>query len=201
MYSILPEMLRGVFPPVVVGVIVMLGSFVGAYLAAYFQERGRNRATREDFDEIKRQLQETAEINSRVDAVMSRGLWVEQKRWEFREAVYLKLLELLTDAQKALTNVYKLDLEDPPRHNLEEKEKSARVKEMGDTDPGLGWRVHSWEEHLESEMVAATEAYKEIVAAAKEDLLLDSNLSHSARLAMPSDSRRAPYRAAFNQLK
>lgn len=124
------RLLGGFLSPVEVLVLAAIIALVSGYLGSYLAERGRSRATRDDFDEVKRRLEESTEVSSRVEAMVSRGLWVEQQRWEFRHRVYLRLIELLASARTTLHEVWKLELEDPPTHDLSDDAKEKRLQEL-----------------------------------------------------------------------
>ena len=83
----------------------VIGSVIVAYLVAYAQKKAENYATKEDFNELLRQVKETTKTTEEIKAEISGGLWVDQQRWQMRKDLYLGLLENLKKGSKGLGEV------------------------------------------------------------------------------------------------
>ena len=66
-----------------------------AYIAAYFQTKGRDKATKENFDTVLKQLQETTQATKEIETTLERKNWLTQQQWGIREQHYTKLLHYL----------------------------------------------------------------------------------------------------------
>jgi hypothetical protein len=83
----------------------VIASVIVAYLVAYAKKKGENYATKEDFNELLRQVKETTKTTEEIKAEISGGLWVDQQRWQMRKDLYLGLLENLKKSCKGLGEV------------------------------------------------------------------------------------------------
>lgn len=84
--------------PIETLVVTLVGAGVGAYFGSYLRQKGKNLATREDIDKIARETEA-------IKAQISGELWVQQKRWDFKHQVYVRLLESLAEVDQAVTIV------------------------------------------------------------------------------------------------
>src|SRR5712691_1923628 len=75
---------------VLVPIVSLAGGWVGAYFGAYFREKGKNLATREDLDRITR-------VTEEIRTQMSGDLWVRQRRWEVKLETYRTLLRQISE--------------------------------------------------------------------------------------------------------
>src|SRR6185369_9488349 len=71
---------------IAVGVLMIAGisGYLGGYLKAYFEKKGQNLATKEDFNEILSQLKQTTtvteEIKTKIAAQATRATQEDQER-------------------------------------------------------------------------------------------------------------------------
>jgi hypothetical protein len=79
---------------------------LGAYLGAYLKAKGEKLATREDFEELKRQTAALAQATKEIDTKISGELWDRQKRWELRRDLVFDAAKKSAEAKAAL---FKLD--------------------------------------------------------------------------------------------
>lgn len=61
-------------------------------LPGYLNEKGRNLATREDFDTLLEQIKKTTSETESIKAELSRHSWLTQQQWSIRERHYTELL-------------------------------------------------------------------------------------------------------------
>jgi hypothetical protein len=73
--------------------LVCLALIFREFFPGYLREKGKNLATKEDFQEIVRQLHATTTLAEQIKAQIAGGLWVEQSRWTFKAEFYKELLE------------------------------------------------------------------------------------------------------------
>ena len=110
-------------------VIFVIGIFIKSYIAS----RGKTYATKQDLDEITRQLKHTTEVTEEIKANISKGVWLQQQVWEFKKQIYTQLLENLFELQSTLFDLIRLghneltENEEKYRKGLETKR--AKTKE------------------------------------------------------------------------
>lgn len=90
-----------------VGILILsvICSALIAYVVAYVKKKGENYATKEDFEELLRQIKATTRATEEIKTEISSGAWVNQQRWELRKNIYLILLEKLNESKYALGEV------------------------------------------------------------------------------------------------
>ncbi|MBV9468462.1 MAG: hypothetical protein JO316_02970 [Abitibacteriaceae bacterium] len=90
-------------------IFAFLGSIAGGYFGAYGNKRGELRAIQDDFEKVKSQLQETTRLTTAIQTEITKGVWVEQQRWELRRDLYTALLKNLSEAKYTLSQVIKAE--------------------------------------------------------------------------------------------
>ncbi len=78
---------------------------LAAYLGSYAAEKGKRRATREDSDRIRDELERTTRALKEIEAKISLGIWQEQKRWDERRDAYTRLLVWLDKVYAGMVSV------------------------------------------------------------------------------------------------
>src|SRR6516164_1725436 len=73
--------------------LVAVSAGMGAYLSEYLKTKGKNLATREDFENLKAQLRENTELVENIKADIGQRDWAAR---EWRNTRRIKLEELLT---------------------------------------------------------------------------------------------------------
>ena len=76
-------------------IVPAIAAGVGAYFAAYLARKGEARARKEDFAEIRLQLQQTTKDTEEIKATLASREWLTQQQWEKRETFYTSLLSEL----------------------------------------------------------------------------------------------------------
>ncbi len=181
-----------------VSILSLAGGWLGAYFGAYFREKGKNLATREDIDRITR-------ITEDIKADVSGDLWERQNRWTFKKELYIRLLQSLGDGAACVNHLLLLDeqlpkapvsgipktqeLQDEYLSNLQtamvEIRRAAFIVPLVCTEATTialdkyreEWRkaeLDSGRKYLEGCLVALIPAIESIMGAAREDLRLTS---------------------------
>ncbi len=82
-------------------IVLLLGLAIAyglkAFFVPYLTEYGKRWATREDAQNILRELEKTTALTKKIEADVAGQLWVEQEKWKFKAELYSKLLEDLSD--------------------------------------------------------------------------------------------------------
>src|SRR5438876_3864386 len=92
--------------PFIIFVLSLAAAGIGAYLGSYLREKGKNVATREDIDRVVRKTED-------IKAQITGDLWERQNRWAFKRDLYIRLLENLGIAYKALDRLYDAETNRP----------------------------------------------------------------------------------------
>lgn len=104
-----------------------------SFFKSYISNRAKTYATKQDIDEITRQLKHTTEVTEEIKANIGKGVWLQQQVWEFKRQIYTQLLENLFELQSTLFDLIRLgdkelnESEEKYRQSLEGKR--AKTKE------------------------------------------------------------------------
>lgn len=93
----------GIFPggsPWVFMILVLLISGIGSYFAKYFETKGQNLATKEDFESLRRQLSESTKVVEGIKAEFARTDWA-LKEWT---ALRIRKIEEMMNLYSTLQN-------------------------------------------------------------------------------------------------
>jgi hypothetical protein len=91
-----------------IGLAVFIAAIVGggiAWLSSYLQVKAQNFAKKEDFDELKRQLQETTRLTESIKSEVTGLLWERQERFKTKFHLYEQLLVTLADIGFSFTQL------------------------------------------------------------------------------------------------
>ena len=80
------------------------GAGVGAFFASYFREKGKNFATKEDFDEILRQVRKNTEVAEEVKNRFSERNWIIQQVWLKKQEAYQMIFPMLLNVRKYVSH-------------------------------------------------------------------------------------------------
>jgi hypothetical protein len=83
-------------------VLIALAAAAGAFFGEYFKTKGKNLATKQDFEDLKDQLRANTELVERVKAEIGREDWASREWTNLRR---LKLEELLEKAHAGEANL------------------------------------------------------------------------------------------------
>jgi hypothetical protein len=67
-------------------------SLAGGYFGAYFRRKAEDRASRENFEVLRGQLQKTTQDTEEIKSALSRRTWLTQQQWNIRERFYSELV-------------------------------------------------------------------------------------------------------------
>src|ERR1700739_889785 len=82
-------------------------SLVGAgiYLSAYLKRKAEGLATKEEFEDLKKQTAELTRTTKEIEAEVSTGIWDRQKRWEMKREVLFDAAKHVAKIETALSNL------------------------------------------------------------------------------------------------
>lgn len=72
------------------------------FLPGYLNEKGKNLATREDFNTLLEQLKKTTKETESIKVELCSRHWLNQQQWSIREEYYMDLLSNLTKLKLSL---------------------------------------------------------------------------------------------------
>ncbi|HAS6882730.1 TPA: hypothetical protein NKB09_004557 [Vibrio parahaemolyticus] len=82
--------------------------FLGAYISSYAKEKGKNYATKEDFEQLLKQTGELTEATEQVKSEIANNSWKSSKKWELKFKIYTEVLEALASWRMSIE---KIDIE------------------------------------------------------------------------------------------
>jgi len=89
-------------------VLSFTGAAVGAFVSSYFKIRGKNLATKADFNELLQQLAKTTEATEKIKTAIAHANWKGEKQWDLNATVYQTLLESFAMWRSALEELEQL---------------------------------------------------------------------------------------------
>lgn len=79
-------------------------SGLGAWLASYFKAKGQNFANKEDFDDLKSQLQKNTTIVEEIKTDLSHKSWISQQAWVKKQEAYEAIFDCLFHVKKYVSH-------------------------------------------------------------------------------------------------
>ncbi len=73
-----------------------IGGGLGSFISSYFKMRGKNFATKADFDQVLEQLTKTTEAAEQIKTSIAHENWKAREQWVFKRQIYKELLEALS---------------------------------------------------------------------------------------------------------
>lgn len=98
--------------------LVFLLSMVGAYAGSYIKRKAEDKATQENFDELRDQLRKTTQDTEEIKITLARKNWLTQQQWAIREQHYMNLLAHLTKLKLSLQDRDSYYMEPGSEHNM-----------------------------------------------------------------------------------
>jgi hypothetical protein len=120
---------KGVFFPWWSYILAIAVSAVGAYVGAYFKRKAEDRASQENFDNLREQLRKTTQDTEAIKTTLSGKSWLMQQQWSIREKHYMDLLLNLTRLKLSLQDRDDCYMEPGSEHDDSQAE-SERFKEL-----------------------------------------------------------------------
>ncbi|ENV1283162.1 hypothetical protein DLR60_16180 [Vibrio tarriae] len=87
---------------IILFVVCTLSGWLGAYLSSYAKEKGKNYATKEDFDSLKTQTRDLTIATEKVKSEIANNSWKSSKKWELKFKIYTEILESLSAWRMAI---------------------------------------------------------------------------------------------------
>ena len=85
--------------------IIVIGWLVKSFIPKYLNKKAENFATKEDFNQLlELEKTTTREIES-IKGQISKGVWIDQRRWDLKRELYTNLLETYHELRKTTANV------------------------------------------------------------------------------------------------
>lgn len=118
---------------VILFVVCAVSGFIGSYLSSYAKTKGKNFATKEDFENLKTQTKLLTEATEKVKSEVANSSWVESKKWELKFKIYTEVLEALAVWRISISKIDKevFDSEGEKRKGFD-KDKLGSVSEKID---------------------------------------------------------------------
>jgi hypothetical protein len=88
---------------------IALGGLIAAimgYFGGYFKEKGKNYATKEDFDALRIQQQELTRATKEVEATISKELWDQKRQWEIKRDALFEGCRVMAEFNAALVRLH-----------------------------------------------------------------------------------------------
>ena len=104
-------------------ILSALFAVAGGFFASYLGEKGKNRATREDFDKLTEQLKQTTRVAEDIKAQVSNESWLRQQIWAEKRRLYAEILQAFEDVRYAASGMSHF-------HRLMQKQEEEKTKEM-----------------------------------------------------------------------
>jgi len=104
----------GALVAAVVALVVMK-----SYLPGYLAEKGKNLATREDFESLLEQIKRMTLETEGIKTELSRHSWLSQQQWKLREQYYVELVDNLFKLKLTLDERSNYFLEPGSEHSQE----------------------------------------------------------------------------------
>jgi hypothetical protein len=79
---------------------LMLGA--GIYFKSYFDKKGANLATKEDFRDLKAQTAELRQATKEIEAKIDEQVWNKQRQWEMKKEILLEGAKRLAEVDESL---------------------------------------------------------------------------------------------------
>jgi hypothetical protein len=92
-------------------------SLIGAYMGAYIRRKAEQRATQENFENIRNQLRKTTQDTEEIKTALLRRNWLTQQQWSIRERHYMSLLQHLGRLKMSLSDRSSYFIEPGSEHN------------------------------------------------------------------------------------
>lgn len=86
----------------------ILTGFIGVVIGglirwwnAYSDEKGKNLATKEDFNDLKEQTRQLTETTKEIESKIDNRMWDRQKQWELKRDTVIELVKVMKEFEQA----------------------------------------------------------------------------------------------------
>lgn len=87
-------------------VLYVLMLAAGIYFKSYFDKKGANLATKEDFNELKVQTAALREATKDIESKIDERTWNRQRQWELKRDALLATVSALRETHAAIGNLF-----------------------------------------------------------------------------------------------
>jgi hypothetical protein len=85
-----------------IGVMSLLGGWIGSFLGAYLKKKGENLATHEDVNKLVEQMKAITQATKTIESNISDKSWDRQRHWELKRDAVFAVMQALGKADEAL---------------------------------------------------------------------------------------------------
>jgi hypothetical protein len=80
----------------------LIAGFFVKSLTAYSEEKGKNLATKEDFNDLKEQTRELTHATKEIEAKIDDQVWNRQRQWEMKKEIFIEATRVVAKADETL---------------------------------------------------------------------------------------------------
>jgi len=88
----------------IITLLMCLVSAASLYFTTFIKEKGRNFATKSDFEQLKEQLIQNTEATKKIEAHFSEKVWINQQIWLKKQDCYEQIFVLLDKISNYVAN-------------------------------------------------------------------------------------------------
>ena len=85
-----------------ISVVTLLSAGIGAYIGAYLKEKGKNTATKEDFNDLKEQTRQLTHATKEIETKIDDQVWNRQRQWEMKKEIFIEATRIAAKADETL---------------------------------------------------------------------------------------------------
>lgn len=124
---------NGTAPPWWSYVIAVAAALAGAFLGAYIKRKGEDRASKENFETLRDQLQKTTRDTEEIKSALSNTAWISQQSWTMRERLYSELVTNLALLKLSIEDRKEYFDQPGSEHNssIDETDHFKRLRQQG----------------------------------------------------------------------
>jgi len=82
--------------------LVVISSYLGSFFISYFKEKGKNYATKDDFDKLQDSLSKSTELVESIKSKFSEGTWVKQQLFPTKQEVMRLTTKVIYEFQELM---------------------------------------------------------------------------------------------------
>jgi len=177
--------------------LFVIGFLIKHYVPKYLNEKAKNFATKEDFSELLEFEKITTKEIESIKGQISKGIWVDQRRWDLKRELYTNLLETFHELKK--TSAHVAASYSPNR----DKDFIEKNKEFYDKQKKRQFELLDEAGRLTaiSALIISDESLNAIENFKKESIILDSENDGYKYMLTLSDNSDSAYRLLLEEAK